>query len=412
MAELENLSEEALFEDIGEKSLRRILESMVSTIEGSKSQIFDVYEAAHDEVENSKKNLQDAKRLTQEVINEVDALEQQEQQEKQKLVRVSSSFSDYSEEKIQEAYESVKNVQVQLGIAREKERQLRRQRNQLELRLYHLQKTVEAAQKLAMRISSMLSYLGSQISDVVIQLEAASKNKYLSAAIIRAQEEERLRVSREIHDGPAQDVANLLLESSIIERLIDVDPDEAKMSIKELRKHLKGCLTDIRQIIFDMRPMSLDDLGLVAAIGAVARKFRDRDTLNVRFSVDGEEVQLPDHVKTGLFRIVQESLNNVLHHSGAKEATLRMLYTDAAVSILIEDKGKGFDVDDFEEENEKATEDKHFGILGMRERAVIIGAQISVTSKPGEGTRVHLRYPLKPESDPGIVTEAEEESQE
>ena len=409
MPELENLSEEALFDDIGEKSLRRILESMVSTIEGSKSQIFDVYEAAHSEVESSKKNLQDAKRLTQEVIDEVDALEEQEQQEKQKLVLVSSSFSDYSEEKIQEAYESVKNVQVQLGIAREKERQLRRQRNQLELRLYHLQKTVESAQKLAMRISSMLSYLGTQISDVVIQLEAASKNKYLSAAIIRAQEDERLRVSREIHDGPAQDVANLLLESSIIERLIDVDPDEAKMSIKELRKHLKGCLTDIRQIIFDMRPMSLDDLGLVAAIGAVARKFRDRDMLNVRFSVDGEEVQLPDHVKTGLFRIVQESLNNVLHHSGVKEANLRMLYTDAAVSILVEDKGQGFDVDEFEMENQNATEDKHFGILGMRERATIIGAELSVTSRIGEGTRVHIRYPLKVEHP--ICAEEEKETQ-
>ena len=407
MPELENLSEEALFDDIGEKSLRRILESMVSTIEGSKSQIFDVDEAAHSEVESSKKNLQDAKRLTQEVIDEVDALEEQEQQEKQKLVLVSSSFSDYSEEKIQEAYESVKNVQVQLGIAREKERQLRRQRNQLELRLYHLQKTVESAQKLAMRISSMLSYLGTQISDVVIQLEAASKNKYLSAAIIRAQEDERLRVSREIHDGPAQDVANLLLESSIIERLIDVDPDEAKMSIKELRKHLKGCLTEIRQIIFDMRPMSLDDLGLVAAIGAVARKFRDRDMLNVRFSVDGEEVQLPDHVKTGLFRIVQESLNNVLHHSGVKEANLRMLYTDAAVSILVEDKGQGFDVDEFEMENQNATEDKHFGILGMRERATIIGAELSVTSRIGEGTRVHIRYPLKVEHPIGAEEEKE-----
>ncbi|MCR5559497.1 MAG: sensor histidine kinase, partial [Schwartzia sp.] len=273
--------------------------------------------------------------------------------------------------------------------------------------LYHLQKTVESAQKLAMRISSMLSYLGTQISDVVIQLEAASKNKYLSAAIIRAQEDERLRVSREIHDGPAQDVANLLLESSIIERLIDVDPDEAKMSIKELRKHLKGCLTDIRQIIFDMRPMSLDDLGLVAAIGAVARKFRDRDMLNVRFSVDGEEVQLPDHVKTGLFRIVQESLNNVLHHSGVKEANLRMLYTDAAVSILVEDKGQGFDVDEFEMENQNATEDKHFGILGMRERATIIGAELSVTSRIGEGTRVHIRYPLKAEHPIGAEEEKE-----
>lgn len=406
MAELENLPEEELFDELGDPSLRRILDTMVKSIEVSKSQLYDVYEAAHSEVEQSKKNLESAKRQTREIIDEVDALVQLEQREKQKLVRVSSSFSDYSEEKIQEAYEAVKNVQVQLGIAREKEQQLRNQRNQLERRLARLQKTVGAAQRLAMRISSMLSYLSVQISDVVLQLEVASKNKYLSAAIIRAQEDERLRVSREIHDGPAQDVANIMLEASIVERLVDIDKDEAKMSLKELRKHLRECLKDIRQIIFDMRPMSLDDLGLVAALQAVSRKFRERDMLVVHFSVDGDEVQLEEHVKTGLFRIVQESLNNVLHHSGVKEAVLRMLYTDAAVSILIEDKGKGFDVDAFEEQNKSDdAEKKHFGILGMKERATIIGAQFSVTSKPGEGTRVHIRFPLKVENQQALKDE-------
>lgn len=404
MADKGVLPDDLDIEDVGEKSLKKILESMVSTIEGSKSQIFDVFEAAHTEVENSKKNLKEATRLAKEVIDEVDALEKQEQQEKQKLVRVSSSFSDYSEERIQEAYESVKNVQVQLGIAREKERQLRRQRNQLELRLYYLQKTVVAAQKLALRISAMLSYFGSQLSDVVSQLEAASKNKFLSAAIIRAQEDERLRVSREIHDGPAQDVANLMLEASICERLIDVDPDEAKMSLKELRKHLKECLTDIRQIIFEMRPMSLDDLGLVAAIGAIAKQLHERDSLIVHFSVDGDEVHLPDHVKTGLFRIVQEGLNNVLHHSGVKEATVRMLYTSTAVSILIEDKGEGFDPEALAHKEDEEAQ-KHFGLIGMRERALIIGAKIAVTSKPGAGTRVHLRLPLQVEKAPTLQQE-------
>ncbi len=398
-------------EDLGEKSLQAILHTMLNTIESSKSQIFDVYDAAHREVDASQRSLEELVRQTKEVIDEVDALEKQEQQEKQRLVRVSSSFVDYSEDRIQQAYESVKNVQVELGIARERERQLRRERNQLEVRLHHLQKTVVAAQRLAMRIGSMLNFLGSQISDVVSQLEAASKNKFLSAAIIRAQEEERLRVSRELHDGPAQDVANLMLETSIIERLVDVDADEARMNLQEHRRHLKDCLHSIRQIIFDMRPMSLDDLGLVAAVEQLIRQLHDRMMLEVKLSVDGEETAVAPHVKIGLFRIIQESLNNVYRHAGTKQATLRLLYTETAISVLVEDDGNGFDMEAEPQPTPEEPDDGHFGFLGMKERAVIIGAQLTVTSAIGQGTKVHLRLPLQPEAAPTLGDKKQELAQ-
>lgn len=195
MPEDDALLEDATLEEtLGEKSLQHILQSMLRSIENSKGQIFDIYEEARNEVEISKRNLAEVKRQANEVIEEVDALEEQEQKEKQRLVQESSRFNDYSEDKIQQAYEAVKEIQVRLGIAREKERQLRQQRNQMELRLQRLRRTVVAAERLAMRISSMLSFLGSQISDVVAQMEEASKSRFLSAAIIRGQEEERFRV--------------------------------------------------------------------------------------------------------------------------------------------------------------------------------------------------------------------------
>ncbi len=383
--------------ELNENSLQKILQSMVSGIEESRTQLFDVYEAARAEVEHSKEQLKEVRRQTTDVIDEVDALEKQEQVEKQNLVRVSSSFADYSEDRIHQAYDTVKNIQVQLGIAREKEEQLRRIRNQLEVRLFHLQKTLQGAERLAMRISSMLNFLSTSLSDVVAQLEAASKNKFLSAAIIHAQEEERIRVSRELHDGPAQDVANLLMEASICERLVDIDPDEAKESLQELRKHLRSCLSDVRQIIFDMRPMSLDDFGLVAAAEQFVKRLSDRGLLHTSMSVEGEEAQLAPHVKTALFRIVQEALGNIIRHAKVKEASLRMLYTEAALSILIEDKGVGFDVEAALNEQPEDASEAHFGILGMKERAMIIGAQLAMASKKGTGTRVHLRLPLKPE---------------
>ena len=381
--------------NLGENKLQDILHSMVSNIESSKSQLFDVYEAARREVETSKANLEEVRRQTLEVIEEVDELTKEEQKEKQKLVYVSSH---YSEEQIHAAYESVKDVQVRLGIAREREQQLRQLRSRLETQLAHFQRTVQGAERLAMRISSMLNFLSSSLSDVVAQMEAASKNKFLSAAIIRAQEEERLRVSREIHDGPAQDIANLLFETSICERLIDVDKEEAKENLQTLRRHLKECLSDVRQVIFNLRPMALDDLGLVAAVAQFVHQLHERGLVSVSMTVEGVEAPLDAHVKAALFRIIQESLSNIAHHAEAKNASLRMLYTDAAVSILIEDNGKGFDAENAMERD--ASGNGHFGLLGMRERAMIIGAQFVVSSKPGQGTRIHVRFPLKPEDAP------------
>ncbi len=400
MAELKNSKPETAPVEDGKPSvgmLNDILRNTVNTIEDSKGQIFEVYEAARREVENTRAELETIRRETAETIERVDKLEKAEQLEKQNLVRVSSNFRNFSEEKIKATYDAVKDVQVRLGVAREEERQLRRKRDDCEIRLYHMQKTIIGAEQLAMRISSVLGYLSSQISDVVAQMEKASNNRFLSAVIIKAQEDERYRVSREIHDGPAQDVANLLFQASICERLIPIDPEEARAGIQELRRQLKSCLGDIRQIIFDMRPMSLDDLGLVAAVRQLVAKMDERHMLKADFTVEGTEVSLPSHVNTGIFRIIQEALNNVERHSGQNVAQVRMLFTTAAVSVLIEDQGAGFDIGEAEERMKVSDGEGFFGITGMRERAKIIGAQISVASTPGRGTRVHLRLPLKVE---------------
>lgn len=381
------------------KMLNDVLKNTVRTIEESKGQIYEIYEAARREVDNARAELEEIRQQTVVTIELVDQLEKAEQLEKQNLVQVSSNFRNYSEEKIKATYEAVKEIQVRLGVAREEERHLRRKRDDCELRLYHMQKTVIGAEQMAMRISSVLGYLSSQISEVVAQMERASSSRFLSALIIKAQEDERYRVSREIHDGPAQDVANLLFQASICERLVTVDPEEARAGIQELRRQLRGCLGDIRQIIFDMRPMSLDDLGLVAAVRQLAARLEERQTLKVDFSVEGSEISLPSHVNTGIFRIIQEALNNVDRHSGKKEAQVRMLFTGTAVSVLIEDQGSGFDPEAVEEQMKASEGRGSFGIMGMRERADIIGAQLSIASTPGRGSRVHLRLPIKAEEE-------------
>ena len=398
-------------ENLSAKSLDNILKSTVNTIEMNKTQIFDIYEAARGEVESSRRTLEDLRELTRQTIEKVDELSEIEQREKQKLAETSSDFGNYSEERLREHYESVKDIQIELGVAREKESQLRAQRNALELRLHGLKDILKTAEHLAICIGSVLSYLSDQIN-VVWQIEEAQKSKFIGAQIIKAQEEERLRVSRELHDGPAQDIANLIFQASIIERLVDRDPEEAKRGLQELRDHVRTCLTDMRQIIFDMRPMSLDDLGLEPALRQLISKMRERGMLDASISVEGEEQKLAKYAEVSIFRIVQEALNNVSRHAGVKKAQVRMLYTASALAITVKDEGRGFDpeaeedavsngeeqFDDDRDVNDPVSRNAYgqFGLLGMRERAAIIGAELNILSEIGSGTCIHLRMPFRP----------------
>lgn len=404
MADQQSGSLSADMSGLQAQSLKKILSNTISTIENNKSQIFEIYETARSEVETSRKLLEDLKEQARKTIERVDELAKEEQREKQRLVKVSSNFQNYSEEKVRESYEAVKNVQVSLGVEREKEANLRSQRDKLEIRLRHLQVMLAQAEHLALAVGSVLSYLSTQVNGVIWKIEAVQKEKFVGARIIKAQEEERYRISREIHDGPAQDLANLIFQTSIAEKLVDYDPDEAKRTLQELRQQMRDCLGSVREVIFDMRPMALDDLGLVAALNQLIGRMASRGTLAVDYSVDGKVYDLPKHVEIAVFRIVQEAVNNVCHHAETDKAKVRLLYSPTALSVLIEDTGKGFDPDKKPEpvdENgeplppELIESHAHFGLMGMQERARIIGAELNVTSAVGEGTRVHLRVALQ-----------------
>ena len=407
---------------LGQGSLKKILSSTIETIEDNKTQVFSIYETARDEVEASKKQLEDLKFQVRQTVDRVDALEKQEQQAKQKLARVSADFKNSSEERIRQCYDEVRDVQVALAVERDKEKRLREQRDKLEIRLRHLSVMLQQAEHLTLAIGSVLNYLSTQVTGVVWQIEKVQKDKLVGARIIKAVEDERYRMSRELHDGPAQDLANLIFQTSICEKLVDFKPEEAKQNLQEMRQQVRDCLSSVRQVIFDMRPMALDDLGLEAALHQLVAKMATRGVVAAEYQLDGDPVRLSKYVEVAAFRIVQEALNNVAHHSGQKNASVRVLYTKTALSILVEDQGDGFDMDEFElaqaaaeaqaDETDETTMDEaagedeagtppretlHFGLTSMKERAKMIGAEFQVTSAPGKGTRVHLRIPYKKE---------------
>jgi signal transduction histidine kinase len=217
-----------------------------------------------------------------------------------------------------------------------------------------------------------------------------SRSPLGSSAIIRSQELERQRIAREIHDGPAQAVANVVLRMDILSKVSEKDPSRVSEELAKMKAIAQGALDEIRGFIFDLRPMTLQDLGLVATIKRVVTSIREMSGLNVRYVVEGNERPLGQLVSLAVFRIAQEATTNLRKYSNCETAWVHLKFLDDKVILIVEDDGAGFDL---EEVAKSQKEYASFGLLGMKERADDINADLDIASSPGEGTKVVLVVP-------------------
>ncbi|HEY3427013.1 MAG TPA: sensor histidine kinase [Negativicutes bacterium] len=370
------------------KALDKIIKGAITAVEKSKTQIFDIYEAARNEVENVKKDVERVKQETADIIFTVDELERKESRARMRLMEVSRNFSVYSEVDIKGAYDEAKNLQVELAVAREHEQNLRRQRDDLEIRLKSLKNTVDKAEGLVSQVGAVMGYFGSKMGGVVTHIESLQQSQVFGARIIKAQEEERRRVAREIHDGPAQAMANVVFRAEVCERLIDIDVVRAKSELKDLREQVRLCLRETRQLIFDLRPMTLDDLGLVPTVKRVLDTLKERSGIISDIRILGQEKRLDSHVEIGLFRIIQEAINNVDKHAKASIIRIVLEFRSNMVSAIVEDDGQGFDIAAEHMGNES------FGLIGMRERLNLLNGEVNIKAEKGKGTKIIIKVPL------------------
>ncbi|MCP3031440.1 histidine kinase [Halobacillus sp. A1] len=371
----------------GNKALDYIIKDMVSTVSNSKDEIFQIGEDSRTEFEKLSKELETIKVNVATLIDDGDELERKVRLSRLRLAEVSKKFLQYSEDEIRKVYEQTHGLQMDLSMTREKEKQLRDRRHEIELRLRNIDETIERAEGLAGKISVVLNYLTEDLKDVTETLKTAKEKQQFGLQIIEAQEEERRRLSREIHDGPAQALANVMLRSDLVERTFNARGiDEALEEMRNVRKLVRSALYDVRRIIYDLRPMALDDLGLVPTLKKYLATVEDYNQTTIEFVSMGSSRRIDSKYEVAIFRLIQEAVQNALKHAEARTIEVKFELKASSTTIVIKDDGKGFDP--------SVKKEKSFGLVGMRERVEMVNGDLDIHSVPGEGTIVTIKMPL------------------
>jgi two-component system sensor histidine kinase DegS len=263
-------------------------------------------------------------------------------------------------------------------------------RGQLE-KLQSDQKNLERYSRLLERVLEM-----GQPEEVKPEAEVESEGETSServptiVRVIEAQERERRRLARQMHDGPAQSLTNLVLQAEICERLFEVDQERARGELANLKTAATSTFQKVKNFISNLRPMMLDDLGLILTLRRYVDDFREENDAGINLTVTGRERRIANYKEVTIFRVIQELLNNAIDISQATNIQINLDMGDDQVRVAVEDNGSGFD----QAELTGGTTAQEMGLDTLRERVEMLQGDFLVESDPGRGTRVVLEIPL------------------
>ena len=332
--------------------------------------------SARQELEKARAELKEVGLLVEQSQGEVDKLAERNAGITAKVHQLQANFDTVPRDDIRSTYEDALDAQQRLFTMRGQVEKLASDLAILERYEDFLTRTVSLLdQTQGLKVAGI-----APVANSVIQ------------QIITAQEEERRNISRQIHDGPAQGLSNLILQAEIALRLFDVDQDKARLELANLQQTAGATFAQLRDFIFDLRPMMLDDLGLLPTIRRYLDAFQDKTGLDINLVVTGSERRLESHREVLVFRALQEVLTNVRDHAQASKVKVSVDIHERQVRTVIEDDGRGFDPDAPED---SAGSGQGLGLQKLHERIGQVGGSIEVQSNPGQGTRIVFSIPTE-----------------
>jgi two-component system sensor histidine kinase DegS len=346
----------------------------------SPTKLEELRASAGADLDRTRRELMELETLLRQTTSEVEKLAQREMTVANRLRDLEVNVDKYSKADIKNFYTSAQEIQMRLMMMRGQLEQLQFRQQLIKTRqsqLYELVTTLEEMTGLAPSVSGGGA---ADISDEVI------------AGIIQAQEKERLRISLQMHDGPAQSMSNLVLRAEICQRMFDRDAEQARAELSGLKNAINTTLQDVRGFIFDLRPMILDDLGLAPTLRRYVQQFTDKTKMEVNLMIQNMDGRLPQHYEVAIFRFIQEALNNVVKHANATQAQVLLDNNGANLHLSIEDDGSGFQIREVMSEERGH---RNMGISTMRQQAeTLLRGEFGIESAIGRGTRVAAVIPL------------------
>jgi two-component system, NarL family, sensor histidine kinase DegS len=336
-------------------------------------------ERCRQEASKVQQELKEIDMLIQQTSSEVNRFMQTNSRAVARVRQIESSFDTVPREDIKTAYNRLLENQQRLFTMR----------GQLE--------KLQSDQKNLTRIANLYQIIldfgapetSSQATADTEQETAPSQAMVVS--IIEAQEQERLRLSRQMHDGPAQSLTNLVLQAEICERLFDRDPESARTELADLKKSVVDAFKMVKVFIFDLRPMMLDDLGLIPTMKRYVEGLSDEGFKGLTLQVTGKEKRLAPHKEVTVFRVIQALIHISREQSQAGNISIHLGLEEDQVDVRIEDNGTGFEID----EALTSQDANRLNLPTLRERIEMLGGDIHFFSAPGEGLRVNFSIPAE-----------------
>ncbi|MFF3022071.1 sensor histidine kinase [Gottfriedia sp. NPDC057948] len=367
------------------QTLDEIMDNMLSSVIDSKSHVFGIVEDTRSEYEKLGVELEEVKLQVVEKIENTVRLDLLARAARQKLTEVDGDINQYTESRVKSVYETVQTIQEQHFLSLKEEKVLNHRRKELENRLQTLLEKLQKAELLVARISIVLNYLNTDSKQVSHLLEDVKQKQEFGFQLIQAQEVERIKLSREIHDGPAQTLASILMQSDFLIKTYRQRPEEdARKELGDIKEQVRCALGEVRRIIYDLRPMALDDLGLVPALNKYLKSLESYKHIEMKFEYCGQsKKRLNSKIEVAIFRIIQEAVQNACKHADPSTIFVRLEFLSNKINVFVQDDGVGFLVGKGQSENS-------FGLIGMKERVELLNGDFKIESILDVGTKIRI----------------------
>lgn len=336
-------------------------------------------EETHSDYEQTQRDLKEIDILIKQSAAEVERLAQRNSQVTSYTRQLQTNFETLPREDIKEAYEALNDVQQRLFTMRGQLEKLQSDQRNLERLAEFQRKMIEL-----MDGSNPLPTAGGRRRGV---------DQPNVIRVIQTEEAVRQGLVRKMHDSVASSISNFILQAEICQRFFDVNPDRARTELNALKSSAGTTFSNVKDFIFDLRPMMLDDLGVIPTLRRYAESFQEKNGIPVPITVTGVERRLESHIEVTVFRNVQELLQNAMSHAQATQIQVQVDMGQEQVTAVVEDNGSGFNVDDTLNGNNKT-----IGLATLRERTEMLGGELNIHSNIGQGTRVEFSIPIADEA--------------